>query len=467
MTAVKRPTLTGRGRVLGEPRLSRRLPAGLADAARQPDRLAFAVPLAVGFLGVVVACLALFVNSTDGIMVPLLGLLAVAVGLAAGVEKARTAALDRPALVLAVVALGATVLVSLLPTWMYGGNVNGIVHRTVVSGPLLMLLGTATMTHAIRRLLRTSPSGQDLALVPVFGLAILLGVVGYLIILAQVVVSGLGSFRFDLLATAWHQDSTARGFTYSLGFLNNILGTLLLIGLTLAFAILPGVGAGVFMSEYPGRMARLINFCTTMLRAIAMFIIGATAFALVRQAGGLDSASVLSLVVRGGFNDGTQVQPERGSYVLAAMFLAMLVMPVIARLTEEGLRSVPREIREGAVALGASDGYDLRRILLPWAAPNILTALILAGAEAAGGLAIVMFLAGVGQDGVSPLGSVTTLDYAVFATLYGPRVYIDTMRHYTFTAALLLLVLTVGLTLIAMVLQRRFARRYRGSITAQ
>ena len=144
----------------------------------------------------------------------------------------------------------------------------------------------------------------------------------------------------------------------------------------------------------------------------------------------------------------------------------MLVMPVIARLTEEGLRSVPREIREGSVALGATDGYGLRRILLRWAAPNILTALILAGAEAAGGLAIIMFVAGVGQNGIGPFNGVTTLDYAVFATKYGPRVYFDSMKQYQFTAALLLLILTVGLTLVAMALQRRFVARYRGSITA-
>ena len=103
----------------------------------------------------------------------------------------------------------------------------------------------------------------------------------------------------------------------------------------------------------------------------------------------------------------------------------------------------------------------------PWAAPNILTALILAGAEAAGGLAIVMFLAVPGQNGVGPLSGVTTLDYAVFASRYGPRPYVDSMREYQSTAALLLLILTIGLTFVALTLQRRFAKRYRGSLTAE
>src|SRR5262249_51905210 len=193
----------------------------------------------------------------------------------------------------------------------------------------------------------------------------------------------------------------------------------------------------------------------TMLRAVAMFVLAALAFSVARGARAFDSASFLSQLIRGGWDDGTQGVAEKGSFVLAAGFLALVVLPVIARMTEEGLRSVPREMREGSVALGATDGYGLRRILLPWAGPNILTALILAGAEAAGGLVVILFLAVPGQHGVGPLSGTTTLDYAVFATKYGDRnyTYSSHMNDYTFVAALLLLVLTVVLTTIALVLR--------------
>jgi|GEM_PF-1907411 len=460
MTAIKEASLPA-GRV----RSRRRLPAGVAEAARQPERRVFAVPLAVGGIGMVVAVLTLFVNDTDVLIAVLLALLAAALGAAVLVQRARTGALDRPIVVLAVLSLVAAVVAILLPTWMFGGNVNGIINRTVVSGPLLLLLGTAGASLSIRRLLASSPSGQDLALFPILSLAIVFGIVGYVLVLGRIVVSGLGSFRFDMLTTAWGQNA-ASGVGYDIGFLHNILGTFLLIALTLLFAILPGVGAGVFMSEYPGRAARVVGFSTTMLRAISMFIIGAAALGVVRLSSSLDASSFPSLVIRGGYPSETGIQAERGSFILAAVFLAMLVMPIIARLTEEGLRSAPREIREGTVALGATDGYSLRRILLPWAAPNIVTALILAGAEAAGSLAIVMFLAVPGENGVGLLSGVTTLDSAVFQARYGPRPYVDSMREYQSTAALLLLILTVGLTFVALTLQRRFAQRYRGSITA-
>ena len=462
MTAIEQRVSQGRVRSRG------RVPAALTEAARRPEQLVFGLPGAVGVVGMVVALLTLFVNGTDAVIAPLLSLLAVTLAAASGVKRARTTVLDRPIVIIAIASLVAALAVALIPVWMFGANINGIVHRTVVSGPLLLLLGTLTVVISLRRLLAASPSGQDAALAPVLLVAVFVGVAGYLVVLGKVILSGVATFRFELLTTAWHQNaSSGGGFTYDVGFLNNILGTFLLIALTLLIAIVPGVGAGVFISEYPGRVARVINFCTTMLRAVALFIIGASAFGVAHLVQGVDSSNFLSQVVRGGFNDGTNIQPERGSFILAALALAMLVMPVFARLTEEGLRSVPREMREGTAALGATEGYGLRRILLPWASPNILTALILGGAEAAGGLAIVMFLAVPGQNGVGLFNGVTTLDYAVYAARYGPRQYWNVMQTYQFTAALLLLLLTVGLTLIAMAVQRRFAKRFRGSLTVQ
>jgi len=441
-----------------------RLPAGLDEARQHPESLVYALPLAVGIIGLFVSLLAVVSNATDGIMSALLVLLGLAQAAAVAVRRARTGSLDRLGVGLALLPLVTGLLNALMPVWTFGYDLNGILHRTVFSGPALFVFATAISALSIRRLLVAAPSGQDLALGAVFMGPILLAVMGFLFVLVGIVVNGASKFQLSMLTTAWGQIPGQNA--YNVGYLNNILGTFLLIGLTLLFAILPGVGAGVFMSEYPGRLARVINFCATMLRGIAIFIIGAAAIGVVHLADAFDSNSFLSLLLRGGWDDGTRIQAQRGSFVLAAFFMAMLVMPIIARLTEEGLRSVPREMREGSVGLGATDGYSLRRILLPWAAPNVMTALILAGAEAAGALAVIWFMASVGQHGVNLFSSVTDLDFAVFASIYGPRPYYDTMLENQDVGALLLLVLTISLTLIAMLLQRRFAKRYRGSITA-
>ena len=94
-----------------------------------------------------------------------------------------------------------------------------------------------------------------------------------------------------------------------------------------------------------------------------------------------------------------------------------------------------------------------------------MTGLVLAAAEANGSLAFVMFLAGLGQNGVNPTGGVTTLDYAIFMTKFGDMTYADSLMKYRMTGVLLLLAITLGLTVTAMLLQRRFAKRYRGSMT--
>jgi ABC-type phosphate transport system permease subunit len=96
---------------------------------------------------------------------------------------------------------------------------------------------------------------------------------------------------------------------------------------------------------------------------------------------------------------------------------------------------------------------------------------LLGAAEAAGSVAVILFIAGNGDHGVSPFSQVTSLDYALFATRFGWAAFIDTMGYrapidYAFTAALLLLVLTLGLTVAGIWLRGRATRRYRGSLTA-
>lgn len=438
-----------------------------AEVIRKPERLIFALPLAGAAVGAVVGGGALASDGVDGASVPALGVLALSLLVALAYRRIWAGTFDRSGLLLLGLCLAAAVVLVVLPEWMYGWNVNGIVNRSVFSAPLLLVLSTAAGAHSLRSLLGASPSGQDLSLYPWLALPIVLALVAYGMVLGRVIVSGIGGLRLDLLTTAWSQDQTLTG-QITPGFLNSILGTFLLMAMTLLIAFLPGVGAGVFVSEYPGRLAGLIDFCTQMLRAVSMFVIGAAAFGLVHLMNSWDPGSLLSQLVRGSHTDAVTGLPvaDKGSFLLAAVFLALLVVPVIAKLTEEGLRSVPREIREGSIALGATDGQGLRRILLPWATPNILTGLLLAGAEANGSLAVIIFLAGTGENGIGPTSGVTSLDYAVFATKYGTRAYSNSMQTYQYTAALLLLIVTLGLTVTAMVLQQRFAKRYRGSMTS-
>jgi phosphate transport system permease protein len=155
-----------------------------------------------------------------------------------------------------------------------------------------------------------------------------------------------------------------------------------------------------------------------------------------------------------------------GSFLTASIFLSLLVIPIIAKSTEEGIRSLPNDIKEGSLAVGASQDYSFVHLLLPWSMPNIITGLVLGCAEAAGSLSIILFMAGTGEYGVSPLNGVTSLAYLIFNIHYGKAFGSQVPQlvgSYQFTAALLLLVITMGLTIAALVLKRNISKRYKGA----
>jgi ABC-type phosphate transport system permease subunit len=103
--------------------------------------------------------------------------------------------------------------------------------------------------------------------------------------------------------------------------------------------------------------------------------------------------------------------------------------------------------------------------VLPWALPNIITALLLGAAEAAGSVTVLLFVAGSGENGVGPLREVTSLAYLVFDSSDGKsKAFRDVMGQYNFSAALLLLMMTLVLTAGALLMRARFSDRYRGGL---
>ncbi|HYM83935.1 MAG TPA: hypothetical protein VEY67_07285, partial [Candidatus Dormibacteraeota bacterium] len=100
--------IDGRSLPAGSDRAARsrwRMPMAIADAARDPERLVFSLPLAAALVGLVVALLSLLVNATDPVMAPLLAALGVLLDVAAVLGRARTRSFDRPALGLATLCL--------------------------------------------------------------------------------------------------------------------------------------------------------------------------------------------------------------------------------------------------------------------------------------------------------------------------------------------------------------------------
>lgn len=194
-------------------------------------------------------------------------------------------------------------------------------------------------------------------------IAILIGIMGY------VFVRGIPQTSWEFLSTV---QSSIKG---TFGILGNIVNTLYIIVITLVLAVPIGVGSAIYLNEYakPGRLVDSIEFTTEILSGIPSIIFG-----------------LFGMVVFG------TVMKLQYSVLTGAFTLTLMVLPLITRNTQEALRTVPDSYRSGALGIGATKWYMIRTILLPSAAPGILTGIILAVGRIVGESAALLFTAGSG-----------------------------------------------------------------------
>ena len=333
----------------------------------RPDRLAFAVPLCASIAGFVVGAALVASDDADFLAVPALGAMALGLGIAALQVRGVTGAIDRQTWAYVLAALACAVAMLVVPKWIYGWDINAIISRTAISGPLTLVLSAAVFGRSLRSLLADAPAAADYAL----GVWLLLPIVaagaaysrphrkdrserrgwpaaGLARQFLERQPADAGLPELDHGYAAAHDHVSGHGFPASGG------------GRSVRFPV-PGPHRDRCGSRRPDAASR------------SAIHPGRGSLA-DRQQHERDGPQLpLSVIVRGVYTDPVSGSPmaDKGSFFLAAVFVALVVLPVVAKMTEEGLRSVPRELKEASVALGARDGYSLRRILLPWAAPNI------------------------------------------------------------------------------------------------
>jgi phosphate transport system permease protein len=176
------------------------------------------------------------------------------------------------------------------------------------------------------------------------------------------------------------------------GFLNGIIGSLIVVGIATAIAIPLGVLAAVYLVEYGGSpYSRTVRFFTDVLLGIPTIVTGAFVYAI--------------WVIRFGF-----------SGIAGSIALAIVMLPLIIRTTEEMLHLVPRELREASYALGTSKARTIVSVVLPTALPGIVTGGMLAVARAMGETAPLLLTA-LGNDlfvQTNPTKRMATLSLQIF-----------------------------------------------------
>jgi phosphate transport system permease protein len=184
------------------------------------------------------------------------------------------------------------------------------------------------------------------------------------LILGFIIVKGIGVINWEFLTAMPDEGMTAGGIYPA------IIGTLCLVAGSMLFAFPVGVLSGIYLNEYlkDGWLKRFIHMMTNNLAGIPSIVFGLFGMALFVN------------------------ELDFGDSILAgSLTLGLLVLPVIIRTTEEALKSVDNSLRIGSYALGATQLETIRRVVLPVAAPNILTGLILSMGRVSGETAPILF----------------------------------------------------------------------------
>ncbi|MCK6555785.1 phosphate ABC transporter permease PstA [Candidatus Binatia bacterium] len=247
-----------------------------------------------------------------------------------------------------------------------------------------------------------------------------------------------------------------------------IFGTVLMV-MIMSVAVVPfGVLAALYLREYArqGAIVRVVRIAVNNLAGVPSIVFGVfgLGFFVYFLGGNLDALFFPERLPTPTF--GT------GGILWASLTLALLTVPVVIVATEEALGAVPREHREGSLALGATQFETIWRVVLPAALPGILTGLILAMARGAGEVAPLMI------TGVVKLAPTLPID-GHFPFLHldrkfmhlGFHIYdvgfqspnVEAAKPMVYATTLLLLAIVITLNLTAIVIRGRLRRRLAGS----
>lgn len=262
--------------------------------------------------------------------------------------------------------------------------------------------------------------------------------IGLLYTAAGITVALLGAIIIYVLINGIRVISPAfiftapRGVNAEGGIGPTIVSTLYVTALAMLICAPVAVLAAVYLAEYAhqGKIVSIIRFAADSLASVPSIVMGLFGFALFVETMGL-GLSMLS----------------------ASLALALLMLPIVMRATEEAIRAVPRYIRWGSYGLGATKWQTVSKIVLPAAMPRIITGIVLATGRAVGETAVVFYT--MGQAVNIPI---TPMDSGRPMTVHLYLLAVEGINlPAAYGTALLLMILILGFNLSA----RWILKRYR------
>jgi phosphate transport system permease protein len=267
--------------------------------------------------------------------------------------------------------------------------------------------------------------------------AALLAVTVLVIVVASVAKRGAGAISVDFL-TKTPSANTGFGEPQPSGIANAIVGSGIIVGLAVLFALPVGVLTAIYLNEFaPKRLANVLTLALDVLNGVPAIVIGIFVFVFLVVGHGQSA-------LKGGFA------------------LAILMLPLVARATQEVLALVPDSLREASLALGAAKWRTTLSVVLPQTLGGIVTGATLATARVAGETAPLLFTSSlVGDDlNTNPSNALASLPMFIFNSAEQAD---PALHEQAWGAALVL----IGFVLVVSLLARTFAVRSRQRLAGE
>ena len=227
------------------------------------------------------------------------------------------------------------------------------------------------------------------------------------------------------------------------------MGTLLISAIAMVVAVPIGLFTAIYLVEYANDGVRnVVKPILEILAGVPTVVYGffavLTVAPAIRQAGGLI---------------GLGVSPN--SALAAGLVMGVMIIPFVSSLSDDALKAVPRAMRDGSLAMGATRAETMTKVLLPAALPGIMGGILLALSRAIGETMIVVMAAGlIATLTVNPIDSVTTVTVQIVTLLIGDTSFDSPKTLAAFALGLVLFLVTLALNVLALSIVRKYREQY-------
>ncbi|AZL15114.1 phosphate ABC transporter permease subunit PstC [Rickettsiales endosymbiont of Stachyamoeba lipophora] len=255
---------------------------------------------------------------------------------------------------------------------------------------------------------------------------------------------------FDFLfGLTWNPTMADKDLSHAFGIMPLLFGTFYISAIAIGFAAPIAINAAIYLSEYSGKKVRnLLKPAVEMLAAIPSIVYGYLGLIYI--------SPVIKII-----GETIHLSATTENTLSTGLLIGMMMIPMIMSLSDDVIRSIPKDLRFSALALGLTKHETIKNVIIPAAKPGILAVIILAISRAVGETMIVIMCAGLNSEiKVNPFQAVSTFTAQITNLLIGDDAFDSPKTLSAFALALILIIFTMTLNLIANKIVKHYKEKY-------